>query len=234
MPRSRSRSLESMTRSATCWLARKAPLCFSSWSTRVVLPWSTWAMMAMLRNFMIVSFQTLRIGGAPLTLKRRAVRMWRKSLAGSAECRRRSRGIAAECVHDGYSLREATSSASGVSGPGAEMGNHFARGQRRRCGRRPRNRGHEYSHKGSRRRKDRRRRSGRRRGRPAKPGSRSSRRRSRSPSLVRCGSGRPSRNAAGMRAASSQSSVSHSARISLILANRMSTWFFDQILELPR
>ena len=27
MPRSRSRSLESMARSATCWLSRKVPLC---------------------------------------------------------------------------------------------------------------------------------------------------------------------------------------------------------------
>ena len=52
MPRSRSRSLESMARSATFWLSRKAPDCFSSRSTRVVLPWSTWAMMAMLRRFM--------------------------------------------------------------------------------------------------------------------------------------------------------------------------------------
>ncbi len=52
MPRSRSRSLESIARSATCWLARKVPLCCSSRSTRVVLPWSTWAMMAMLRRSM--------------------------------------------------------------------------------------------------------------------------------------------------------------------------------------
>ena len=50
MPFSRSRSLESMTRSWTCSLARKVPLCHSMASTRVVLPWSTWAMMAMLRR----------------------------------------------------------------------------------------------------------------------------------------------------------------------------------------
>ena len=49
MPRSRSWSLESMARSAICWFSRTEPDCFSSWSTRVVLPWSTWAMMAMLR-----------------------------------------------------------------------------------------------------------------------------------------------------------------------------------------
>ena len=50
MPRSRSRSLESITRSATCWLSRKTCACRSRPSTRVVLPWSTWAMMAMLRK----------------------------------------------------------------------------------------------------------------------------------------------------------------------------------------
>ena len=50
MPRSRSSSPESSTRSVTSWLARKAPLCRSKASTRVVFPWSTWAMMAMLRS----------------------------------------------------------------------------------------------------------------------------------------------------------------------------------------
>ena len=55
MPRSRSSALESMTRSTICSLARKVPLCFSMASTSVVLPWSTWAMMAMLR---ILVFKT--------------------------------------------------------------------------------------------------------------------------------------------------------------------------------
>ena len=50
MPRSFSRSFESMTRSATRWFSRKEPDCFSSSSTSVVLPWSTWAMIAMLRK----------------------------------------------------------------------------------------------------------------------------------------------------------------------------------------
>src|SRR3954447_11429716 len=50
MPFSRSRSIESMTRSLTSWLARKAPDCQSMASTRVVLPWSTWATMATLRR----------------------------------------------------------------------------------------------------------------------------------------------------------------------------------------
>lgn len=51
MPFSRSRSLESMTRSSTesSWWAAKAPACLSMASTRVVLPWSTWATMATLR-----------------------------------------------------------------------------------------------------------------------------------------------------------------------------------------
>ena len=50
MPRSRSRSFESMTRSCTCSCAAKVPDCCSSLSTSVVLPWSTWAMIAMLRR----------------------------------------------------------------------------------------------------------------------------------------------------------------------------------------
>ena len=49
MPRSRSSGFESITRSSTCWLARKAPAWRSIWSTSVVLPWSTWAMIAMFR-----------------------------------------------------------------------------------------------------------------------------------------------------------------------------------------
>ncbi len=52
MPRSRSRSPRSSARSATCWCARNAPDWRSNWSTRVVLPWSTWAIMATLRMFM--------------------------------------------------------------------------------------------------------------------------------------------------------------------------------------
>src|SRR5450631_1107030 len=50
MPRSRSRSLESMARSTTRWFSRYAPDCCKSRSTRVVLPWSTCAMMATLRR----------------------------------------------------------------------------------------------------------------------------------------------------------------------------------------
>src|SRR5512143_1423652 len=49
IPRSRSRSFESITRSSTTSLARKVPDCFRRQSTSVVLPWSTCAMMAMFR-----------------------------------------------------------------------------------------------------------------------------------------------------------------------------------------
>src|SRR4051812_16879450 len=49
MPFSRSRSIESMTRSLMSAPSRKAPDCQSIASTRVVLPWSTWATMATLR-----------------------------------------------------------------------------------------------------------------------------------------------------------------------------------------
>src|ERR1051325_2591588 len=51
MPFSFSRSIESMRRSScdSCWLARKVPDCLRRQSTSVVLPWSTWAMMAIFR-----------------------------------------------------------------------------------------------------------------------------------------------------------------------------------------
>ncbi len=51
MPRSRSRSLLSIAWASTFWFSRKAPDCFRRASTSVVLPWSTWAMIAMLRSF---------------------------------------------------------------------------------------------------------------------------------------------------------------------------------------
>src|SRR3954468_17699727 len=54
MPFSRSRSIESMTRSRTepssAWCWEKTPDCQSIASTNVVLPWSTWAMIATLRR----------------------------------------------------------------------------------------------------------------------------------------------------------------------------------------
>ena len=62
MPRSFSRSFESITRSATRWFSRNEPDCCRSLSTSVVLPWSTWAMMAMLRRFMGVDLD----GGAAI------------------------------------------------------------------------------------------------------------------------------------------------------------------------
>ena len=52
MPRSFSRSVESMARSATRWLSRTEPDCLRSASTNVVLPWSTCAMIAIFRRFM--------------------------------------------------------------------------------------------------------------------------------------------------------------------------------------
>ena len=49
MPRSRSMALLSITVSTTFSCSAKVPDWRSSWSTMVVLPWSTWAMMAMFR-----------------------------------------------------------------------------------------------------------------------------------------------------------------------------------------
>src|ERR1035438_7769162 len=56
MPRSRSRSLESMTRSTCSSWDPKMPLWLSMASTRVVFPWSTWAMMAILRIVVFLLF----------------------------------------------------------------------------------------------------------------------------------------------------------------------------------
>ena len=49
MPRSRSWSIESMTRSGATSCSVKTPDWRSMASTSVVLPWSTWAMIATLR-----------------------------------------------------------------------------------------------------------------------------------------------------------------------------------------
>src|SRR4051794_9956992 len=62
MPFSRSRSIESMTRSATSEPSRKAPDCQSIASTRVVLPWSTCATMATLR-MSVRACTRCRLGG---------------------------------------------------------------------------------------------------------------------------------------------------------------------------
>ncbi len=59
MPLSRSMSFESITRSCTSWFSRNTPLCFSSSSTSVVLPWSTCAIIAiflMSSLFFIMAF----------------------------------------------------------------------------------------------------------------------------------------------------------------------------------
>ena len=50
IPRSFSRSFESIARSSTRWLSRNVPDWRNNWSTSVVLPWSTWAMIAILRR----------------------------------------------------------------------------------------------------------------------------------------------------------------------------------------
>src|SRR5208283_6128066 len=76
MPRSRSRSFESITRSATVSLSRKVPLWRSMASTSVVLPWSTWAMIAMLRilGFRSKTPQDCKLGLSTTLLWRRGSR----------------------------------------------------------------------------------------------------------------------------------------------------------------
>src|SRR5713101_810395 len=56
IPRSRSSSFESITRSITASFSRKMPLCLSMASTSVVLPWSTCAMIAILRMLSFLFF----------------------------------------------------------------------------------------------------------------------------------------------------------------------------------
>ena len=70
MPFSRSRSLESMTRSLTSWFSRNEPDCQSIASTSVVFPWSTWATMATLRR----SSRRLRMGSDTAQQGSRAAR----------------------------------------------------------------------------------------------------------------------------------------------------------------
>jgi len=60
MPRSRSRSIESMIRSVTCWFSRNVPLCRSIPSSSVVFPWSTWAMIAIFRKFVFLMLCVVR------------------------------------------------------------------------------------------------------------------------------------------------------------------------------
>src|SRR5215510_8331739 len=81
MPRSRSRSLLSMTRSCTRSLARKVPVCCRRRSTRVVFPWSTWAMMAILR---------MSLRRTPAVMARDSLRA--EAGAGSGDGRARRRG----------------------------------------------------------------------------------------------------------------------------------------------
>src|SRR5260221_1038074 len=77
MPRSRSRSLLSITRSIIRSLMLKVPVCCSRRSTSVVFPWSTWAMMATFR--MSLRRRCLFMAGVDCTrsLLDREARFWK-------------------------------------------------------------------------------------------------------------------------------------------------------------
>src|SRR5829696_9375190 len=62
IPFSRSRSIESRTRSATSWFARNEPDCQRSASTSVVFPWSTCATMATFRRSSLLAVRWGRAG----------------------------------------------------------------------------------------------------------------------------------------------------------------------------
>src|ERR1041384_4667387 len=70
MPRSRSRSMESITRSRTCSFSRKVPDCRSIASTSVVLPWSTCAIIAIFRMFLLSDIEE-SVGISPAKTQRR-------------------------------------------------------------------------------------------------------------------------------------------------------------------
>src|SRR5918997_1283914 len=103
MPFSRSRSIESMTRSFTSWPTRKAPDCHSIASTRVVLPWSTWATIATSRRSSLVGTTTHRTRAAwvarftPVSPREQGMRtaIVCKSLFGKAHTVMAEGGIAA-------------------------------------------------------------------------------------------------------------------------------------------
>src|SRR5215210_4106942 len=102
MPRSRSRSIESMTRSLTSWLARKAPDCQSIASTSVVLPWSTWATMATLRRSSRRGMRPGRIGGSDpgLSLLEHGLDRDQQLRRGERLLHERRRALLAGAFHD--------------------------------------------------------------------------------------------------------------------------------------
>src|SRR5690554_1883408 len=63
IPRSFSWSLESITRSESSSLRSRVPDARKRASTNVVLPWSTWAIMAILRKFSITSLSQIKYVG---------------------------------------------------------------------------------------------------------------------------------------------------------------------------
>src|SRR5580704_11091577 len=65
MPRSRSSAFESITRSWTSLRASSVPDWRRSWSTSVVFPWSTCAMMAMLRSLGVTAGEPWGVGTKP-------------------------------------------------------------------------------------------------------------------------------------------------------------------------
>src|SRR5215213_6178814 len=75
MPRSRSKSIESITRSTCCSFSRQVPDWLSIESTSVVLPWSTCAMIATLRTSSLslcIPYKPLRAARTRLHAKVRA------------------------------------------------------------------------------------------------------------------------------------------------------------------
>ena len=103
MPRSRSRSLLSITRVSTFSLSRNTLLCASIESTSVVLPWSTCAMMATLRTSLRGARPAAAASGSATALlrtdcARRAVCFEARPAAGRRRARRAPRAANADML----------------------------------------------------------------------------------------------------------------------------------------
>src|SRR5262245_7694420 len=130
MPRSRSRSLLSIACASTFWFSRKAPDCLSRASTRVVLPWSTCAMIAMLRipiHCSLGAFRAFEGQGSAEGMLQRTYSTGRVAYSALARQRPRSAGLKQYCCH----LASAAAAYLGIGNAGSSM---FERGKDSRAG----------------------------------------------------------------------------------------------------
>src|SRR2546429_8776892 len=130
---SRSGSIESMIRSGNDSFWRKSPDCHSMASTRVVLPWSTWAMIAMFRMLWRSCIYPIYHGAWEAHPLARGVSMYNVGTLTPAEVaphapsfvrRPRARGV--------LRVRRARPGLEGQAGAGAECRHRLREGRRHR------------------------------------------------------------------------------------------------------